>query len=52
MHVVFGEIVDGKEVVDKINKFSDSKGNVTQKIIISDCGELDPKFLLAHSLQE
>ena len=38
MHVVFGEVIKGKEVVDKIQSFSTREGKATERIIISNCG--------------
>ena len=42
MHVVFGEVVDGKNVVDNIQKLGTSDGKVIQRITITNCGELNP----------
>jgi cyclophilin family peptidyl-prolyl cis-trans isomerase len=29
MHVVFGEVIDGKDVVEKIQSYGDAKGKVS-----------------------
>lgn len=39
-HVVFGSVVDGMDVVKKIESFGSSSGKTTKKIVISDCGQL------------
>ena len=38
---VFGEVVEGKDVVDKIEGFGSSSGKTSKKITIVDSGELD-----------
>ncbi len=40
-HVVFGEVVDGMDVVSKIESFGSRSGKTSQKITIEECGELD-----------
>ena len=39
-HVVFGSVVEGKEVVSKIESYGSSSGTTKAKIVIEDCGEL------------
>jgi len=39
-HVVFGEVVDGMELVEKIESFGSGSGKPTKAIVIEDCGEL------------
>ncbi|KAJ3434711.1 peptidyl-prolyl cis-trans isomerase cyp63 [Anaeramoeba flamelloides] len=40
-HVVFGEVVNGMNVLDKMQQNSSSSGQPQQEIKIVDCGELD-----------
>lgn len=39
-HVVFGEVVEGQPLLDKLNKLGSSSGKTTVPVTISDCGEL------------
>eukprot|EP00835_Amoeboradix_gromovi_P001455 NODE_66_length_23959_cov_0.323009.p10 type:complete len:165 gc:universal NODE_66_length_23959_cov_0.323009:781-287(-) len=39
-HVVFGKVIDGLDVVKKIESFGTASGTTSKKIVISDCGEL------------
>lgn len=39
-HVVFGEVVEGKDVVKKIESFGSEDGATKKKIVISNCGQL------------
>jgi cyclophilin family peptidyl-prolyl cis-trans isomerase len=39
-HVVFGNVVDGMDVVKKIESYGSQSGSTKAKIIISDCGQL------------
>ncbi|KAG7347625.1 cyclophilin type peptidyl-prolyl cis-trans isomerase [Nitzschia inconspicua] len=40
-HVVFGEVVEGMDVIEKIaNLKTDAKQNPTQPVVISECGEV------------
>jgi cyclophilin family peptidyl-prolyl cis-trans isomerase len=39
-HVVFGEVVDGMDLVKKIEKLGSSSGAPKKKVVISDCGQL------------
>lgn len=39
-HTVFGKVVDGMDVVNKIESFGSRSGNTSKKLIIDDCGEL------------
>ena len=40
-HVVFGSVVDGMDVVKNIERVGSSSGTTKQKVIISDCGQLN-----------
>lgn len=37
--MVFGKVVEGKEVVDAIESLGTGSGHVHKKITIADCGE-------------
>jgi len=39
-HVVFGNVVEGMDVVKKIESFGSDTGKPQKKIVISDCGQL------------
>ena len=40
-HVVFGKVVDGMDVVTKIESFGSRNGKTSKKIMIDECGQLD-----------
>ncbi|XP_038639030.1 peptidyl-prolyl cis-trans isomerase-like [Scyliorhinus canicula] len=40
-HVVFGKVIDGMDVVKKMETFGSQSGKTSKKITISDCGQLD-----------
>ena len=40
-HVVFGEVVKGQEVVEKIQEFGTRTADIKDRVVISDCGELN-----------
>lgn len=40
-HVVFGKVVEGMDVLRKIESFGSSSGRVSKKIVIADCGEIN-----------
>ncbi|XP_034049964.1 peptidyl-prolyl cis-trans isomerase F, mitochondrial [Thalassophryne amazonica] len=40
-HVVFGSVVDGMEVITKVETLGSRSGRTSKKITIMDCGELD-----------
>jgi len=39
-HVVFGKVLDGLEVVDKIEAVGSQSGATAKKVVVNDCGEL------------
>lgn len=39
-HVVFGQVVDGMEVVKQIETYGTQSGKTTRKIVIANCGAL------------
>ena len=40
-HVVFGSVVEGLDIVKKIESYGSKKGEVSAKIIITGCGEVN-----------
>jgi len=42
-HVVFGKVVEGMDVVKKMESLGSQSGATSAKIVISDCGEVDAK---------
>ena len=40
-HVVFGSVVEGMDVVKKVEGYGSRSGKTSAKIVIADCGELD-----------
>lgn len=39
-HVVFGNVIEGMEVVKKVEALGSQSGKPSQKIVIADCGQL------------
>jgi peptidylprolyl isomerase len=39
-HVVFGQVVDGYGVVEKMEKVGSNSGTPAQSVVIEDCGEI------------
>ena len=39
-HVIFGEVLGGKDVVDAIEKYGSNSGKPSAKIVIKNCGLL------------
>jgi peptidyl-prolyl isomerase F (cyclophilin D) len=42
-HVVFGKVVEGMDVVKKMESLGSQSGKTRAKIVVADCGELKPK---------
>jgi hypothetical protein len=40
-HVVFGQVIEGMNVVEEMEKIGSESGAVSKKIIVEACGELD-----------
>ena len=39
-HVVFGKVVEGMDVIKKIESYGSRSGKTTKKIVVESCGEL------------
>lgn len=39
-HVVFGSVVDGMDVVKKVESYGSQSGKTKARIIVADCGQL------------
>ncbi|UKK00186.1 peptidyl-prolyl cis-trans isomerase [Theileria orientalis] len=39
-HVVFGQVVEGEDVVKKVEAVGTPSGNPTKRVVIEDCGQL------------
>ncbi|XP_051574591.1 peptidyl-prolyl cis-trans isomerase-like [Myxocyprinus asiaticus] len=39
-HVVFGQVVEGMDVIKKVEGYGSSRGKTSVKIVIADCGQL------------
>lgn len=39
-HVVFGSVVEGMDVVKKVEGVGSQSGKTSQKVVINDCGQL------------
>jgi cyclophilin family peptidyl-prolyl cis-trans isomerase len=42
-HVVFGNVIEGMDVVKKIESFGSQSGTTRAKIVVADCGEVKEK---------
>jgi peptidyl-prolyl isomerase F (cyclophilin D) len=40
-HVVFGQVVEGLDVVEKVETYGSRNGQTSKKIMIDNCGEVD-----------
>ena len=39
-HVVFGSIVEGMDIIKKVESFGSRSGKTTAKIVVEECGEI------------
>ena len=39
-HVVFGKVVEGMDVIKKVEGFGSRSGKTSEKITVEDCGEI------------
>jgi len=39
-HVVFGSVVDGMDVVKKLESYGSQSGKTSKKVVVADCGQL------------
>ena len=39
-HVVFGKVVEGMDVVKKVESYGSQTGKTSKKVVIADCGQL------------
>lgn len=39
-HVVFGSVIDGLDVVKKIEAYGSQSGKTSKKVVVADCGQL------------
>ena len=39
-HVVFGQVVEGMDVVKKVESFGSQSGKTSKKIVVADCGQM------------
>jgi len=40
LRIVFGKVVDGLDVVDKIEGVGSQSGRTSKKVVVKDCGQL------------
>ena len=46
-HVVFGNVISGYAVVEKIERLGTKSGNPTEKMSVAGCGELTDKHIMS-----
>ena len=39
-HVVFGSVVEGMDIIKKVEGFGSRSGKTSAKIVVDDCGEI------------
>ncbi|KAK1154094.1 peptidyl-prolyl cis-trans isomerase-like [Acipenser oxyrinchus oxyrinchus] len=39
-HVVFGQVVEGMDVISKVESYGSSSGKTSKKVTVADCGQL------------
>ena len=39
-HVVFGSVVEGMDIIKKVESFGSRSGKTSAKIVVDDCGEV------------
>ena len=39
-HTVFGSVVEGMDVIKKVEGFGSRSGKISAKIVVDDCGEI------------
>ena len=39
-HVVFGSVVEGMDIIKKVESFGSRSGKTSAKIVVDDCGEI------------
>ncbi|XP_026319703.1 peptidyl-prolyl cis-trans isomerase A-like isoform X1 [Hyposmocoma kahamanoa] len=50
-HVVFGSVVEGMAVVQKMESFGSKNGKPSKKVIIAECGELEESIEVSTAAQ-
>jgi cyclophilin family peptidyl-prolyl cis-trans isomerase len=42
-HIVFGQVIEGMDVIKKVEQVGSQSGNTTSKVVVADSGELKSK---------